>query len=242
MSKLSPSADVSEKKSGKRQRTEGISFGNLAVYILTIIISIVAAVDQIALKRFYRFDPAKLQSISQQRIQQFGNDTEKLFIHIAKDLKEEYGDIVLDYDKDKWFINNAGGAMGFMVILHASISEYIIFFGTPLGTEGHTGIHLADDYFTILQGQQWSAYPGGLYANKFLPGDQNVMRRGQGGQYIMPSGQASWALELAQGWIPAMLPFGLLDTFTSTMDFVNLWKTVYYTGDAMLHSLVQGKF
>lgn len=173
--------------------------------ILAVLSPIVYLLDSNIHTQFI-FDPVKLQQISQNAISIHGNATEPLLHQITHDLQAEYGDAVQDWTADDWFFNNAGGAMGTMVILHASVSEYLIFFGTALQTEGHSGVHLADDYFTILIGQQHAAKPGELNARVFGPGDQNHLRRGDGIQYSMPG--PCFALELAQGWIPAMLPFG----------------------------------
>ena len=85
--------------------------------------------------------------------------------------------------------------MGSLIILHASLSEYLVFFGTPLGTEGHSGVHLADDYFTIIHGVEKRYLPGELNATLYHPGDQNWLPRGQNSQYVFEG----WALELAQG-------------------------------------------
>jgi C-8 sterol isomerase len=43
------------------------------------------------------------------------------------------------------------------------------------------------------------------------------------------------------GWIPLMMPFGLADTFTSTLDLPTLYHTVRITGREMTKNLFLGK-
>ncbi|KAK2800837.1 hypothetical protein FQN50_007978 [Emmonsiellopsis sp. PD_5] len=194
-----------------------------------------------ALPSNYIFDPARLQELSKVSIARNPNNVTELMMDLTLALQAEYGEKHIqpfDRDPERWVFSNHGSAMGSMIILHASFTEYLIFYGTPLGTEGHSGVHLADDYFTILSGVERRFMPGELEATEYWPGDQNWLPRGTVSQYQMQG----WALELAQGWIPTMLPFGFLDTFTSTLDLRNLWRTVYWTAKGMWGQLLIGKF
>lgn len=121
--------------------------------------------------RFYVFDPVFLHEVARDAVNTHGNATDLIIKRIISNLTETYAvaenetprlALQTETSPEHWVLSNAGGAMGAMLILHASITEYLIIFGTPLGTEGHTGRHTADDYFNILVGEQWAFAPGAV--------------------------------------------------------------------------------
>jgi len=209
--------------------------------ILTIIITLLSALFYYLdshLDWFYILDPVKLHDLAQRAIGVHGNDTKKVVGFIVGELSEKLPGGYINLDEE-WIFNNAGGAMGAMYIIHASITEYLIIFGTAIGTEGHTGRHTADDYFHILAGTQLAYSPGSYEPEVYPQGSVHHLHRGTVKQYKMD--EACFALEYARGWIPPMLGFGYADTFTSTLDFPTLWRTTWVTGREMVNNLLRGK-
>ncbi|KAF2399796.1 ERG2 and sigma1 receptor-like protein [Trichodelitschia bisporula] len=213
--------------------------------------------------RFYIFDPPTMHKLVLEAMELYPNSTAGVVHHIATSLRETHGKSInidpfpyhpnagtpeaLAYNSSaqvspyegEWVFNNAGGAMGSMYLLHASITEYLIVFGTPLGTEGHSGRHTADDYFHIIEGEQWAATANSLVMERYPKGAVHHLRRGDVKQYKMHEG--CWAIELAQGFIPGMLPFGFADAFFSTLDVGSLYHTIRITAREMIRNLLMGK-
>ncbi|CAP73741.1 uncharacterized protein PODANS_2_11010 [Podospora anserina S mat+] len=190
--------------------------------------------------KFYVFNLPQLDAVTKAAINAHPGDTKAMVKYIVDELKADVTVSRYVNTDEQWVFNNAGGAMGAMYIIHASFTEYLIIFGTAIGTEGHTGRHTADDYFHILTGTQTAYVPGEYEPEVYPPGTIHHLRRGDVKQYRMP--ESCFALEYARGWIPPMLFFGFADGLSSTLDFPTLWRTTYLTAEQMLGNLVKGKF
>jgi C-8 sterol isomerase len=198
----------------------------LTMRVLTTLALVLGAITTLMytleshLPKFYIFTPSELHSLSLSAIAKHGNDTASVVSHIVSTLSATHGRHVnLD---EEWIFNNAGGAMGAMYIIHASITEYLIIFGTAIGTEGHSGRHTADDFFHILKGEQLAYAPGkGVYeAERYGMGEVHHLKRGEVKQYKMEGG--CFALEYARGWIPPMLGFGYADSESFLFHYLSL--------------------
>lgn len=66
-------------------------------------------------------------------------DHKAIFEKVEKQLRQKYGDHILAPSRTEWLFINAGGWMGSFYLLHASLTEYVLFFGTAIDTSGHSG-------------------------------------------------------------------------------------------------------
>ena len=182
----------------------------------------------------YIFDPDELQGIVNDVV---GQPLPDMIADIRRELSARHPGQILQ--RSDWIFNNAGGAMGQMLVLHASITEYVMIFGSPIGTEGHSGRFFAQDFFYILEGEQWAYAEGDLERRVYRPGDLHVLKPGTAEGYRMPD--RCFALEYARGVIPAMLPFGLADAAFSTLDVSSVGRTFGVYTRGVLQSLSRGK-
>ncbi len=167
----------------------------------------------------YVFDPEVLREIAHSHLDL---PLEKMFPAITRGLSERYPGLI--DSRHEWFFSNAGGVMGQLTILYASFREYVIFYGTPLGGQGHTGRYsFVEDYAIILDGEWWYFSEGDARRQEYGPGDVVHLRKGEAKGFRMVD--RGWILEYARGPIPTMLPFGVADTLFSTLDFTTLFRT-----------------
>jgi C-8 sterol isomerase len=181
------------------------------------------------------FDPNEIDRIV--RNNQAGTVEENIE-GVVRDLKAAYPKYVST--RNEWVMSVAGGCRGHFRIVHASITEYILIFGTPIGTDGFTGRFPADDWFWMLSGEQWVYDEGQLDKTVYKPGSPvHLLPRGTGRFFKFTEG--SYGVEYVRGWVPLMMPFGLADAMTSTLDGSSIVKTIKAYGRATIENLLVGK-
>lgn len=70
-----------------------------------------------------------------------GKDVEKSYELMNEEFYKNYPGHILPASDQQWIFMNAGGWMGSMKILHASLTEYVLFFGTGIHSSGNSGIY-----------------------------------------------------------------------------------------------------
>ncbi len=123
-----------------------------------------------------------------------------------------------------WFFSKAGGMLGTMMVVYASLHEYIMLYGCPIETEGFSGRHRPQLWDFVLAGEVWTHAADELTARRHGPGECSYLAPGQATHSRLAQG--TFILEYARGPIPAMLPFGLLEVATSTLDLRTLTQTL----------------
>ncbi|XP_074052664.1 sigma non-opioid intracellular receptor 1 isoform X2 [Macrotis lagotis] len=97
------------------------------------------------------------EEIAQLARQYAGLDHELAFSRLIVELRRLHPGHILEDEDLQWVFVNAGGWMGSMCLLHASLSEYVLLFGTAIDTGGHSGRYWAEISDTIISGtfRQW---------------------------------------------------------------------------------------
>ncbi|MBM4072000.1 MAG: hypothetical protein FJ271_24205 [Planctomycetes bacterium] len=183
----------------------------------------------------YLFNPDRLHEIVRRHLDL---PREEQFRNIIDDLAKEYpGHIETRQD---WLFNLAGGVVGIMTILHASLSEYVLLFGTPIGAQGYSGRYLMDVYDFFLSGELVAYNETNFLAPVYTrPGEMALLRRGKVKGFKLSEG--SWMLEYGRGIIPASLPFALGDAIFSCFDIPTIVKTLWLYGKMVVKELCKGK-
>ncbi|KAK1334365.1 hypothetical protein QTO34_005369 [Cnephaeus nilssonii] len=137
------------------------------------------------------------EEIAQLARQYAGLDHELAFSRLIVELRRLHPGHVLPDEDLQWVFVNAGGWMGAMCLLHASLSEYVLLFGTALGSRGHSGRYWAEISDTIISGtfHQWRE--GTTKSEVFYPGETVV--HGPGEATAVEWGPNTWMVEYGRG-------------------------------------------
>lgn len=179
----------------------------------------------------YLFDPDRLHEISKKVV---GLPHEEMIKTLIDELASTWPGHI--ETRQQWIFNIAGGITGIMNVLHGSLSEYLLVFGSPVGSEGFSGRYKIDIWDAMIAGDMWT-YTDADYSRKnvYAPGDLAFLPRGTAKGVKVFDG--AWMLEYGRGPIATALPFAL----ATAMDGPVIVDTIKIYGRLVIKELLQGK-
>ena len=151
-----------------------------------------------------------------------GKPKPEMFDAFAQALAKRYPR-TLDFSQP-WIYSIAGGAMIQMKLYYASMTEYIMIWGTPIGSEGHSGRHFTGFWDTVIDGETWYYGEGQFEKTIYKPGDRIYVGPGQARAMNFTNGV--WAVEYARGFLPLSMPFGVAEELLICWDPLTALQTV----------------
>ena len=165
-----------------------------------------------------------------------GGTPEDMMNNVTAILHQRYGTMVEDTE---WIFIRSGGWMGAFRLQYASLTEYVLLFGTAIPTSGHSGRYLARIEDTILTGKfiQWEE--GKVIPNIHYPGKTVIHEKYEATGVAWEGG--TWMVERGVGLIPTTLPFALGDTLLSAQDFYACYRMFAVYAKLVTKNLLAGR-
>ncbi len=154
----------------------------------------------------YIFDPDFMHGVCQKSL---GLPKDDMFDQITADLDDEYHGHVYT-GRRRWILSGAGGVVGQISVLHASVTEYVLLFGAPLPTSGRRGRHRTTIWGFYLEGAVNLFEEGELGRRAYGAGDFEILRKGHSAGVEVAEG--TWLLQYARGPISSMTQYAVGDS------------------------------
>lgn len=132
----------------------------------------------------------------------------------------------------QWYLTSAAGFVQPTSVLHVSLTEYLVLTGSAVPTTGFDGPYRTNDLHDYVVDGEIDLYrPGEFEVTRYTPGKRLFTPKG----WVFASSieHHCWNMEYARGNVLGMLPFPLIGTFFSSLDFVNTAKMFGHAGAVM---------
>jgi hypothetical protein len=173
----------------------------------------------------YKIDPEFLTQVCKE-VLDLPVENGEMFSTIIEKISNEYPGIV-DKKQRRWIGSRAGGVLGKLTFLYISLTEYLIIFGCPAGTQGFSGrYNFMEIWDFFLSGKTitYDLESDQIAPTILLPGDVGHLGKGQSLGVEIQSG--SWMIEYGRGPNITALPFALMDSLVSSVELGSFFLTM----------------